>query len=762
MDTAQTFQDALIMSSDVLTSLDKQPSALTSKLRSLRRRVALWFTVDGLNRLMIALLAFVGVDLAIDWTFRMDRAQRGIMLALAALVLLWVLWRYLLKPLFTKISDEALCLEIEKHGGQSEALITALEFSREDWSKHPNVAPGLVREAIAKGLAAGDAAPVSGVLRQGRFWGNVLVLAVLVLVSVGLGVACTKTKVMGTWFNRNVLLGNAAWPQDFYLQVANAEGQTLHIPRGDDYVLEAVIEEGYRYLPEEVKLEFRTQAGRRLETMDRSDDGKDYRYQMLSVTEPLSFRLTSKKVKTEWFQVELLQRPELEEIELMTKPPAYTETGPSTLPAGQGPYYVLRGSSLGVRGQADKPLRSAQLLSGEARWPLEVREQQFGGVVPAEALVSGSYTLEIEDTEEVLQNGEETPRGLGTREPVRFKLRLKDDATPKIKARLYGVSGMVVSRARLPVAATLSDDFAIKDVQLAWQWREDTSETEETTGAHVPSGAEALLGQATIELDEPFEIEALEIPAGSRLSFHLAATDNDVVTGPKIGKSTELIVRVVNEAELRDDLLRREKEQRQLVAELVDQQDLLLTECQALSAQTRTGDLSSEQRSEAVRFVKRQNLVSNGLRPVVGRLRGMVAEITNNKLEDDDGVLRERLRERIIDPLEALTENELTLAAEYLSRLRRADAQERQVYFTAAITNQQAALKQLREILIHMVKNESYQQAVNLLYEIQKSQEDLRKRTEKEKESLLEKVLQDPKEEAADGETNDSNVNETP
>jgi hypothetical protein len=303
---------------------------------------------------------------------------------------------------------------------------------------------------------------------------------------------------------------------------------------------------------------------------------------------------------------------------------------------------------------------------------------------------------------------------------------------------------MVVARARLPFKATLSDDFSLEEVKLSWQWREDTSEANETTGEHTPAGAANELGKPAMELDEAFDIESLDIPVGSRLSLRFQASDNDLVSGPKVGKSTELIVRVVSEAEMRDDLLRREKAQRELLAGIVDTQDLLLTECQGLLAETRSaGDLTSEQRSQVVRSQKKQKLLVKNILPIVERLRGMILEIGNNKLEEKDGVLQERLRERIIEPLDDLTRNELALASEYLERLRRSkEIEERKVLFTAAVTNQQSALKQLRAILVHMVKNESYQQAVNLLYEIQKSQQDLRARTDTEKAKLLENVLE--------------------
>jgi hypothetical protein len=290
----------------------------------------------------------------------------------------------------------------------------------------------------------------------------------------------------------------------------------------------------------------------------------------------------------------------------------------------------------------------------------------------------------------------------------------------------------------------LSDDFSLEEVKLSWQWREDTSEANETTGEHTPAGAANELGKPAMELDEAFDIESLDIPVGSRLSLRFQASDNDLVSGPKVGKSTELIVRVVSEAEMRDDLLRREKAQRELLAGIVDTQDLLLTECQGLLAETRSaGDLTSEQRSQVVRSQKKQKLLVKNILPIVERLRGMILEIGNNKLEEKDGVLQERLRERIIEPLDDLTRNELALASEYLERVRRSkEIEERKVLFTAAVTNQQSALKQLRAILVHMVKNESYQQAVNLLYEIQKSQQDLRARTDTEKAKLLENVLE--------------------
>ena len=139
--------------------------------------------------------------------------------------------------------------------------------------------------------------------------------------------------------------------------------------------------------------------------MDRADDGKSFGHQMISVTEPLEFRLSTKKIKSEWYRIALQQRPEINSIRLMTKPPEYTGTAIQELPPGEGPYYVLKGSSLGLKGVADKPLAKANIVSGETKWLLQIRENAFAGEVAADELASGSYTVELEDLEMLFRKG---------------------------------------------------------------------------------------------------------------------------------------------------------------------------------------------------------------------------------------------------------------------------------------------------------------------------------------------------------------------
>ena len=94
-----------------------------------------------------------------------------------------------------------------------------------------------------------------------------------------------------------------------------------------------------------------------------------------------------------------------------------------------------------------------------------------------------------------------------------------------------------------------------------------------------------------------------------------------------------------------------------------------------------------------------------------------------------------------------------TSAAIELDAARRIpELEERNEAFAAAAVAQRAAIESLREILMHMVRNEGYQQAVNLLYEIQRAQERIRSMTERAKEEALGDVVGDREKDQNGGE----------
>jgi hypothetical protein len=725
--------------------------SLESKIRAVRRGIARWFVVDGLVRLIGAFLLACVVDFFLDYFFQMDRAQRAIMLALIVGGTCWVAWRWLLRPLKASVSDEAICHEVgARNPSDGGRILTALEFARTDWSDRNDVSHSLVAFAVADGEGLVEKVSFGGVLRRGKFSVNVLILTVLgCLLAAGVA-GVFKNNLMGIWANRNLMLGNMSWPADFHLAVDGADGNRIVVPRGDTWPITARVSDGYKALPDEVQIEFRTRSGRQLESMNMSDGHRTFVYRVASVVEPFRFRLRSGRVTTEWFDADLIERPLIEQLTLRATPPAYTGKSAEALPQGSDTYYVLAGTALEISGQVSKPLASASLALIDREVPLSVDGERFSAQIAPDKVTAGAWQLHLVDTEQVFQPGAGI-KGLGTRDPVVFNVRQFPDKAPGVKASLKGIGSLVLPIARLPYEATIEDDYKVTKIELEYAWRQDQSEAEgENVSVVVPESAAAVLGSANADFTDAFDLQPLEIPPASRLRIKLRAEDNDTVSGPNVGESTDILLRVVTETELRNQFLLRERQQRQIFEDIAKRQDTLMTDCEAFLADTRSlEEVSGDQRSELFKLQRRQKLIGGNIKPVIESLRGVLAEAVNNRLPDDEDVLKNRLQERIIVPMQHLREQLVPSAAVPLDSARTVlDSRiERNAALENALAGQRAAIVAMNEILAHMIKNEKFQLAIIRLYEIQRLQNEVKAGTDAEKELALKKLLEEQKDE---------------
>jgi hypothetical protein len=712
-------------------------AGVTRQLARLRGRLTTWLWLYGLSRLLWFALALFALDLALDWFFRMDRPQRGVMLALLLGLLALAVYRKLFLPLSASASDDALCLQVEaKNRGLAQSVISALQLSRMEDVESRGMSPVMVGQTIRSGAEAAEQVDFRNVLdeREFRFNGVLAVIAVAAVLAIGIGAA--RNDFLGTWASRNLLLSQRTWPQQTYLIVQRAEDGKVVFPRGEDWTQVVAVTPESLVVPETIYIDFRRSRGRNSQAMKRvAPKERQFAAIFANVIEPFEFRARGGDAVTPWIRVELVEQPGVEELALAVTPPKYTKQSVHTLPPGKGPYYVLPGSSLEIQGRANKPLKSAALAVEDSSHPLALADAQtFSGEISAGKLIAGQYRFELEDT-----------LGLTARRPTTFGLRIRVDREPRVRARLVGVSGMVVSKARVPLSARISDDFGITGAQIQYQWRGDDAEKRDGSGTLAIEQLKDKFGAADLSFDEALELGPLAIPAGAGLTFHLAATDNDDISGPNTGKSSDFLLRVVTEEELRTDLLRREKEQRQEFERLIKNEEDLLTDTRALEAALKgAAALSAEQKDQLRQYQRRQKQIGTSLSSIVERLASIIIEVQNNRLEADGGRLQSRLQNDIVAPLSDIADGGIPLAMQKLDQTRRqsSEAAPRDEALAAAVQTEREIVARMQQVLAHMTDTEGYQEAVNLLYEIQKMQQDVLDRTLKEKQDRIKGILE--------------------
>lgn len=726
------------MSDIAAGSLSNETAPVITRLSQLRGQMMRWFLVDGLSRVLWLVIGLCVLDLAIDWFFRMDKPQRVVMLALIVAAVAWLVWRRLVRPLSAQVSDDALCLQVEKGNKQlSEGLISALQFARMPDVGARGMSPVLVRQTVMFGTQTARNVDFGGVLDAKEYRLNLalLVVAVAAILGIGAGVVA-QNRLLSTWFNRNLLFGDQLWPQKTYLDVKRVENGRVKFPRGEDWTQIVEVLKESEVVPDNVFIDFRHSHGRSVQAMKKKpDQPREFETVFTNVIEEFEFRARGGDAVSPWIRVELVETPAVNALKLEITPPKYTGEKVMELPSGKGPYFVLKGSTLRLTGTANKPLAEATLLIERTKHPLELATggSEFSGAIAAKDLLAGQYVLDLHDTE-----------NLTSKRPTAFGLRIRADREPRVRTKLIGVSGMVVPRARIPLNARLNDDYGVTSVEVKYLWRDDVAQTTNEGKLPLP-GAKEMLKKAEFAFDDVLDLEPLKIPTGTSLNFHVAALDNDDVSGPNLGKSSDFLLRVVTEEELRTDLLRREKEQRQEFERLLKNQEDLLTDCKALQAGvTSAANLTQEQKDQLMQFQRRQKVIGSNVAAIAERLNGIVIEVLNNRIEDPAGKLEKRLKEDIIRPMGEIAELGVPSAVAELDKARRlaAEVAPRGEALQTAVTREQEIVDQMREVLRHLVKSEGYQEAVNLLYEIQKSQQDVFDKTVKEKQDRIKGIIE--------------------
>ena len=716
-------------------------SPIENRLDQLRRRIWSWLLVDGLSRLSLCLAGLIAIDLLVDWSFQMDRAQRVVMLLLTLGTLAFVIYRRLWQPLAVRPTDDALCLQVEgQHPEFGESLISALQFSR--LSGLPDGASAaMVQATVDRGSQVASEINFENVLHRRRFQWNVALLAFGLLFLGATAASVLATDTLSIWFNRNVLLGDREWPQDVHFEVAGAVEGLVAMPRGEDWPIEVLVTEDSRRLPQDVWLETRgTQRRQRLELLD---GGRRFRTDFSGAVDGAEFRIVEARASSAWLGVRLIDRPAITELNLAVTPPTYTGLASEALPPGGGPYKVLPGSVLAIRGQTNKPVASGTLTIGSTRHALTVADGTRLSLDLSTAQVrEGDYSIDLLDTDKVWRPSDSEPQPLTSREPTTFRLRIGADREPQVQAKLRGIGSLVTGRVLIPISCQITDDYAIADLRLQHRHRGE-QDVSDSTGTQ-PLKSLAPLPSRAVRFEHVFDIEPLMLTAGVSLTFVVEADDNNNVSGPSTGRSTVFLVRVVTEEEFRAALLVREREQRIEFEKRVKLQDELKTECEALLAASRgRPDLSAEQRDQLARFEKRQKTVGDDVARIARKFEDVVLEVRQNRIEEERGPVQTRLSEQIIAPLWKTGNDgvDVVLKAIERTRLSAANIRERDQSLTQTVAAQQKLLEQMRAILSHMEQAEGFQEAVNLLLEVQKAQQDVQQRTEKEKQEAIRKLL---------------------
>ncbi len=734
------------------TADSRIPASINQRLKKLRAAIGRFLWIDGLSKVLALVVLLVLVDLGIDRIFKMDLAQRGIMLAVMAALVLGAIYYCLIRPLSKKVTDDALLLQVEgKHRELRQSVISAAQLARGSNYEEQGVSQSMVEATIRRGGQMAEAIRFGSAIDTAAFFRNLVLLlgAVVALGGVSWGVA--NSGFWSTWFNRNILLSSDQWPRQTTLVIENAEAGVLSLLRGEDHKQVVRVSEASQVKTVDVTIEFDDGNVRSRQKMRRTGE-LEHTIVFRNLGNEFQFRAIGGDHTTDWVNVSLVDAPNWSDLSMRVEMPEYTSVQPYELPEGGGPHAILEGSSLTISGTANKPLTSAALKVGDQKtWEMVPGEAgQWQARIPAADLIGGRYAFDLTDEFK-----------LRSSRPTTFSLKVKADRPPVVRATLLGISGLVVPKARIPIQYSVDDEFKVANMHLEHAWTGNSNTATPNLGrvelTTLDPELAVQIGQNEIQGVAVVDMEPMNIPVDVSLRLTISADDNNTLTGPGTGKSREFLLRVVSEEELRADLLRREIEQRKAFELVLGNQEKLMFDLQAISDALTAADLpfTPEEVSDQLRDAqRRQKLVGTNVARVADRFEEFLVEAINNRLDEAETAIERgqsievRFNERIIQPIRELDSSQIITAGQLIELAGRdvvydpdnnaktiaVDALSESLKNATAMQTQ--VIETMRNILASMKDSETYQEVVNKVIEIKRTEESIRDKAREKRDEV--------------------------
>jgi len=693
--------------------------SLLARLRGVASRLRRFVFVEGIAALVVFLAAGCLAQFVIDYGFQGIRwsMRAALLLGLIAAAAA-IAWRFLLRPLRRRISPSDIANLVERRFPDLRStLISAVRFA----SGH--VGPGDVNSPELMGSVTAHAGHLvaglnwDGILDARRMRRAGLLLLTVLLLAAGAAIAAPQT--VSIWFARNVLLSETPWPKQTHL-IVEFDGDELVAARGDDVLIEAHAE-GVE--PREVEVLYETasaERGREAMTTVGSAGSYRYRYVVKNVQEDFSFRLRGGDDETRTLQVRLVDRPFVEGSRMEIMPPAYAGLENRTLGDGERSVQVLRGSRVVIHARTNKPVTKATLMDGSDTL-LNASITETGCSVEFQAMEGATYHFALRDSV-----------GLEDRRPVLFAIRVIKDEPPRAVLRLPGAGDMITPEAVLPIALEFEDKYGLAKVELLYQVLREGSAEEQIA---LPSLGENI---KTFSTTESWAVASAGVLPGDRITLLARASDFDDVSGPNMAQSAEVSLRVVTRDELLADLARREQEYRMAFERLIDAQEQvrgrLLSARSGLQTQRDVASFSAA----VGPLERRQRSLAGNVNVIRQQFDQNLSEMRINQLDTQDDV--ERLKNRILEPLEEVSKRDLTAAADTI-RLWSRDATEDLGVEVDRL--QVSAVEKMRVILSNMLQWEGYYEVVSMLRDIIRLQNELSDEAKKAVEEQAKGIFDD-------------------
>lgn len=250
--------------------------------------------------------------------------------------------------------------------------------------------------------------------------------------------------------------------------------------------------------------------------------GTQFSHTLENIRESFSYRVHLGNENSRWFNVNVVEPPLVRSLRVTVKFPNYTGRPPLELDENVGDILALPGSTVAVRMTPNKPVAQANILfsTGEVT-PLTAAGDDF----------RAEFTVRRQGT---YQFGLKDEKGLTNADAIQYRLELEIDQSPAVQITFPGRDMDLDESMRMPLVIEGEDDYGFSKLQIVYEILEGGATEGKPATLTLPL---ANKNSRTFREQPMWELSQFDLHPEDVVRYYAEVFDNDVISGPKSGRS---------------------------------------------------------------------------------------------------------------------------------------------------------------------------------------------------------------------------------
>lgn len=384
-----------------------------------------------------------------------------------------------------------------------------------------------------------------------------------------------------------------------------------------------------------------------------ADSIGSFNFEMNSVRSSFKYFADAEGVRSDLFEIKVIDRPVIKTLEVEIIPPSYSNI-PRTVQKDNGNIQSLVGSRVRLNLSSTKQIKEAKL---------EFADSSIINLNVDDEIATGSFSVKKDDRYKILLTDVNDNQNLA---PITYEVKAISDAFPVIELISPNQNTMLANDNRVALLGKASDDYGFSKLLLKYRLSASRYETPQAEFSSI----EIPINKSELELNISYiwNCTPLNLAVDDVVTYYLEIFDNDIVSGPKSAKTQSFTIRIPSLDEILNNADQMNAQSEADLEQTLKEAEMLKKTLEDIENELKKDDqkLTWEEKQKIENAIEKYQELQNKVDQVNDQLGEMKQNLQENNLLSEETMEKYIELQQLMDEL---TSEEMKKAMEQLQNM---------------------------------------------------------------------------------------------